>query len=529
MNMKRRFLSAATAALAVTAFCAAPASAKELRWAFQTDTTSLDPMGHNVTFTFSMVGNVYEGLVRRSADLELEPALATSWEMVEPTRWRFHLREGVKFHNGNDFNADDVLFSYKRINHTDSNLRDRVGGVTDVIKVDDYTVDFVTEVPNPILTAQWETFYMMDKEWSEENGALVPTSTTKGIESYAGQHSNGTGPFKITERETGVRTVFVPNENWWGEVEHNLTKVTMTPITQAATRVAALLSGEIDMMYPAPLQDIKRINGNDGTRVISGPELRTIFLGMDQFRDQALGTNVDGNPFKDVRVRKAIYQAINIDLIKEKVMRGLSYPTAMMISPALFPEGEQIERYPYDPEKSKELLAEAGYPDGFETRLDCPNDRYINDAEICQVITAMLARVGIKLNTRAYPKAQYFADINRGHQDFAIYLLGWTPSSFDSHNVLYSLMSTWNEDTGRARVNYGDFSDPRIDEITDAVLTETDQEKRNALILEAFNIVKDKAYYIPLHQQSVVWAARDNIDLKQRADNQFQFRFVTVN
>lgn len=526
--MKQRFLTAAVAALAVTASYAAPASAKELRWAFQTDTTSLDPMGHNVTFTFSVLGNVYEGLVRRNENLEVEPALAESWEIVEPTRWRFHLRKGVKFHNGNDFNADDVLFSYERINNVDSNLRDRVGGIIEVVKVDDYTVDFISEVPNPIQTSQWESFYMMDKEWAEENGATEPTNTTKGFESYAGQHANGTGPFIITERAVGVRTVFEPNPNWWDEATHNLTKVTMTPITQAATRVAALLSGEIDMMYPAPLQDIARINSNDGTRVISGPELRTIFLGMDQFRDQALGTNVEGNPFKDVRVRKAIYQAIDIDLIKKKIMRDLSFPTALMISPTLFPAGEQMERHPYDPEKSKELLAEAGYPDGFETRLDCPNDRYVNDADICQVVTSMLARVGIKLNTRAYPKAQFFADINRGKQDFAMYMLGWTPSNFDSQNVLYSLMATWNEETGRGRTNYGDITDPRIDEITAAVLSETDQEKRDALILEAYQIVKDEAYYVPLHQQSVVWAARDNIDLKQRADNQFQFRFVTV-
>lgn len=527
--MKRRFFTAATAAaLAIAGVHAGPTAAKELRWAFQTDTTSLDPMGHNVTFTFSVMGNVYEGLVRRGADLEIEPALATSWEIVEPTRWRFHLREGVKFHNGNDFNADDVLFSYKRIDNKDSNVRDRVAGVTDVIKVDDYTVDFVTEVPNPILIGQWETFYMMDKEWSEENGAEVPTNTTKGIESYAGRHANGTGPFMITERAVGVRTVFEPYPDWWGDATHNLTKVTMTPITQAATRVAALLSGEIDMMYPAPLQDIERIKQNEGTRIISGPELRTIFLGMDQFRDEALGTSVDGNPFKDQRVRQAIYQAIDIDLIKKKVMRDLSYPTSLMISPTLFPAGEEIERYPYDIEKAKALLADAGYPDGFETRFDCPNDRYVNDEEICQVITAMLARVGIKVNLRAYPKAQFFADINRGSQDFAIYMLGWTPSNFDSQNVLYNLLASWDEETGRGRVNYGDIDDPRIDEITAEVLTETDEEKRDALILEAYQIVKNKAYYVPLHQQSVVWAVRDNIELNQRADNHFQFRFVTI-
>jgi len=528
--MQRRYLStAAMAAVLSAGLMAAPADAKELRWAFSSDTASLDPMGHNVTFTFSVLGNVYEGLVRRNASLEIEPGLAEKWEMVEPTRWRFHLRKGVKFHNGNDFNADDVIFSFNRINHPDSNLRDRVAGVKEVVKIDDHTVEFVTERPNPILISQWESFFMMDKEWAEANGATVPTNLTKGIESYAGQHANGTGPFKITERTVDVRTVFEPNADYWDKTTHNLTKITMTPIQQAATRVAALLSGEIDMMFPAPLQDIDRINSNPGTRVISGPELRTIFIGMDQFREKALGTNTEKNPFKDERVRKAVYQAIDIELIKTRIMRGLADPTSIMISPKLFPLADQIKRHPYDPEAAKKLLAEAGYPNGFETRFDCTNDRYVNDAQICQAVTAMLARVGIKATMRAYPNAQYFADIARPKQDFAIYLLGWTPSSFDSHNVLYNLMSSWDAAKSLGgRVNYGDFSHPRIDEITNLVQVETDQKKRNELILEAFKIVHDNAYYVPLHQQAVVWAARDTVELEQRADDQFHFRNVRV-
>ncbi|KZD12533.1 ABC transporter substrate-binding protein [Oceanibaculum pacificum] len=527
--MRRRILSAAAlAAVLATGLAAAPASAKELRWAFSSDTASLDPMGHNVTFTYSVLSNVYEGLIRRTPDLKIEPSLATKWEMVEPTRWRFHLRKGVKFHNGNDFNADDVIFSYNRINHVDSNLRDRVAGVAEAIKVDDYTVDFVTKKPDPIMMSQWDTFFIMDKEWSEANNATVPTNLTKGVESYAGRNSNGTGAFIITERTADVRTVFEPNPNWWDKPQHNLTKVTMTPIQQAATRVAALLSGEIDMMFPAPLQDIDRINSNKGTRVISGPELRTIFLGFDQFREKALGTNTDKNPYLDVKVRKAIYHAIDIELIKTRIMRNSSDPTSIMISPKLFPLADQVKRYPYDPEMAKKLLAEAGYPNGFETRLDCTNDRYVNDAQICQAMTAMLARVGIKVNMRAYPNAQYFSDINRPKQDFALYMLGWTPSTFDSHNVLYNLMASWDESTGRGRVNYGDFKNDRINEITGLIVSETDTDKRNKLILEAYQIMHENAYYVPLHQQSVVWAARDNVELAQRADDQFHFNYVTI-
>lgn len=527
--MRRYKLSAAAAAVLAGSVLAAPASANEFRWAFTSDTASLDPMGHNVTFTYSMMSNVYEGLVRRTPDLELEPALAESWEVLDDgLRWRFHLREGVTFHNGNTFDADDVIFSFERITHQDSNLRDRGAGVVDVIKVDDYTVDFVTEEPDPILISQWDTFFIMDKDWAEEHDATVPTNTTIGQESYAGRHSNGTGPFVITERTADVQTVFEPYEDWWDEPLHNLERVVFTPIAQASTRVAALLSGEIDMMFPAPLQDMDRIDQNDGTRILSEPEVRTIFVGFDQFRDEALGTNTDENPFKDVRVRQAIYHAIDIDMIESRVMRGLSDPTSVMISPQLFPQAAEIERYPHDVERAQELLAEAGYEDGFTTRLDCTNDRYVNDEQICQVIAAMLARIGIETNMRAYPNAQYFSDINRGKQDFAIYVLGWTPSTFDSHNVLYNLMASWDEESGRGRTNYGDFADDRIDEITSLIVTETDEDARNELILEAYQIMHDNAYYVPLHQQPLVWAVRDNVELSMRADDQLHFNYVTM-
>lgn len=516
------------AGIVVLPLLVSPLQAKELRWSFSSDTASLDPHGHNVTFTYSVLSNVYEGLVRRTPDLEIEPALATRWEMVEPTRWRFHLREGVTFHNGNPFTADDVIFSFERVGHPDSNLADRTSNVVEVVKVDDYTVDFITAEPNPILLSLWDTWFIMDKEWSEENDAAVPTNLTLGRESYAARHANGTGPFRIVSRTTDVETVFEPYADWWDEPKHNLTRVVFQPIGQSATRVAALLSGEIDMMFPVPLQDIARIESSEDATVLVMPELRTIFLGMDQFRDQPLGTNTDGNPFKDKRVRQAIYQAIDVDLIRDRVMSGLSEPSAIMISPSLFPLADRFQRYPYDPDRARELLAEAGYAEGFETRLDCTNDRYVNDEQICQVIASMLARVGIKVNMRAYPNAQYFSDINRPTQDFAIYMLGWTPASFDSHNVLFNLMTSWDQDSGRGRVNYGDFHSQRIDEITDLVLTETNLDERNGLIAEAFQIVHDEVYYVPLHQQAVVWAVRSNISLAQRADDQFHFNYVTV-
>jgi peptide/nickel transport system substrate-binding protein len=522
---------AISASLAIGATVAvADAEAKTLRWAFQGDAQSLDPHSLNETFTLGLLGNVYEGLIRRGPDLDIQPALATSWEVVDPKRWRFHLRKGVKYHNGNAFTADDVIFTYERTISEGSDVKTRMATVEKVIKVDDHTVDFVTSVPNPILNSEWATWYIMDKEWSEANGSARPTDVTAGKENHATRNANGTGPFIVVSRETDVKTVMKPNPMWWDkDVKHNLTEVILTPIGSDATRVAALLSGEIDMMYPVPVQDMKRINDNADTSVMAGPELRTIFLGMDQSRDELLHSSVKGkNPFKDIRVREAFYRAINIDAIKSKVMRNLADPSALMISPKLFAShAAKFKRVEYDVKKSKELLAAAGYPDGFEVGMDCPNNRYVNDEKICQTAVAMLARVGIKVNLLAQPKALYFKKVLRPSWDTSFFLLGWTPGSFDSWNVMYNLHGTPDK-SGRGKFNLTGFSNAKFDSLTDQVLVETDQAKRNDLIRQAYEISVGELAYIPLHQQGLAWGVNNKVSLKQRADNQFMLFHVMM-
>ena len=448
---------------------------------------------------------------------------------MEPTRWRFHLRKGVKFHNGNAFNADDVIFSYKRAISEGSDYRSRLSAVKEMKKVDDYTVDVITQKPNPILISEWATWFIMDKEWCEEHQATESTNIKSGKENYATRHANGSGAFIITERQKDVKTVLKPNKDWWDKTKkHNLTEVIFTPISSDATRVAALLSGEIDMMYPVPVQDIERIDNNKGTSVLVGPELRTVFLGFNQSADSLSSPGLKGkNPFKDKRVRQAFYQAINIEAIKKKIMRGMSEPSALLISPLLFPSyGKEFKRYPYDPKKAKKLLAEAGYPNGFEVFMDCPNNRYVNDEQICQAAVSMLAKIGIKVNLKAQPKAQYFKKVLAYDTEF--YMLGWTPSSLDSWNVLYNLVNT-REDTGRGKFNLGGYSNPKIDALTDKIMSETDIDKRNKMIKEAFTLLHKDAGYIPLHQQALAWGKKDNIDLVQMANNMFRFYWVTVN
>src|SRR5437764_1025179 len=431
MSVRQSLLTAAT--LTIAAVAISPASAQTLRYANQGDLKSLDPYTLNETTTHAHLGQVYDGLIARDKDLKIIPALAESWETPEPTRWRFHLRKNVKFQNGDPFTADDVVFSADRVRAKGSNLQTRIAVDTKVVKVDDYTVDFILTTPNPILNSQWDTWYIMDKKWAEANNTAAPTPVAATTPSFASLNANGTGAFTVESHQPGVKTVFKANPNWWRKPEHNLKEIIFTPIGSDATRVAALLSGEVDVIEPVPIQDIARVNSSGNATVMTGPELRTIFLGMDQVRDELLYSNIKGkNPFKDIRVREAFYKAVDVELIKNRVMRGLSSPSALMIAPPLFSLSKDFTRPKFDPDAAKKLLAEAGYPDGFEVTMDCPNDRYVNDAAICEAVVGMLARIGVKVDLLAQPKQQYFAKVlQAGGCNTSFFMLGWTPASLD--------------------------------------------------------------------------------------------------
>src|SRR5580698_698204 len=526
MSVRQILLAAITASIAAFA----PASAQTLRYANQGDLKSLDPYTLRETTTIAHHGHIHEGLVARDKELKIVPALAESWETPEPTRWRFHLRHNVKFHNGDPFTADDVVFSADRVRAVGSNFTTIIPTDAKVVKVDDYTVDFVLSSPNPILITQWDGWYIMDKKWCEDNNAVAPTPASATSPSFASLHANGTGAFMIESHQPGVKTVFKANPNWWRKPEHNLKEIIFTPISSDATRVAALLSGDVDVIEPVPIQDIARVNSSPDATVMTGPELRTIFLGMDQVRDELLYSNVKGkNPFKDVRVREAFYKAIDVDLIKSRVMRGLSTPSALMIAPQLFALSKDFVRPKADPDAAKKLLTEAGYPDGFEVTMDCPNDRYVNDAAICEAVVGMLARIGVKVDLLAQPKAQYFAKVLKpGGYQTSFYLLGWTPASMDSQNVMNDIMGCRDDPkSSRGEANLGGYCDKKLDELSDKVLLETDTAKRNQMIKDAFEIgIKDWGY-IPLHQQALAWGVSNKVKLTQRPDNQVLLYWAT--
>ncbi|MBT9441635.1 MAG: ABC transporter substrate-binding protein, partial [Acidovorax sp.] len=356
--------------------------------------------------------------------------------------------------------------------------------------------------------------------------ALGPVDRRKGIENAASFRANGTGPFRLRERQPNVRSVFTRNGSYWGKIEGNVSEVVFTPIGNDATRVAALLSGEVDVMEPVPVQDIERVNGSANTRAITGPELRTIFLGMDQKRDELLYSNVKGkNPFKDKRVRQAFYQAIDIEGIKKTVMRGASNPSALLVGPGINGFQPDAKRLPYDVEAAKKLMAEAGYPNGFEVAMNCPNDRYVNDGRICQTVAANLSRINVKINLQAETKGTYFPKVLR--RDTSFYMLGWTPATYDSHNALNALMRCV-DDKGSGQFNLGAYCNPKVDELTLKIQAETDKVKRNAMIKEVFDLHAADVGHIPLHQQALAWGVGKNVKLVQLADNFMHFKWMSI-
>ncbi len=522
-------LSAVVAAFSLTSQSVIyKTEAATLRWANNGDAGSMDPYTRQETVQLSFLSNIYEPLARRARDLSLEPALALRWEQISPTVWRFHLRPNVKWQDGTPFSADDVVFSLGRIQAKSSVMRAPLSVVKEVRKIDDLTVDFETNKPDPIFPQEQTNFMIMSKAWCEKHNAAEPVVIGGKDDNFAVRNAMGTGPFRLVSREADTKTVVEKHPGWWDTPVHNLDRVEFHVISSAATRTAALLSGEVDMIYDVPPQDMARIEKAPGLRLLKNPELRTIFLGLDIWRDELLTSDIKGkNPLRDPRVREAFALAIDAPAIVQRVMGGLGHPTWMMWGPGVNGYDAAMDvRPPPNLAKAKQLLTEAGYPNGFSIGLDCPNDRYVMDEQICTAITAMLAKAGVKVALAAQPKAKYFVKVQAPKYDTDFYMLGWTPSTYDALNALYTLLGSRGD--GRGEVNYGGYSNPALDTIIDQIGTEIDVAKRNGLIRDAAKILQTDLPVIPLHQQMIVWAAKQNIDLAQPADNAFPYRFVQI-
>lgn len=519
--MKRSVWMAATAAIAFSGLFSpfsTAADAKTLKWGAAREIASLDPYSFGETFTLSVLNHVYEGLVRYTGDLKIEPALAESWETVSPTTWRFKLRKGVTFHNGNPFTADDVLASLARVTHETSPLKGNLPAYKSSRKIDDHTVEIEVNGPYPLLLNDLTNIYILDKEWMEANNTSLPTDSGKGIKGYATDNANGTGPFVIESRRADAKTVFAANPKWWDKPRHNITKIEFTPITSAATRVAALLSGEIDFTNVAPLQDLPRLAASPDIKVLQTNELRTVIFAFN-LKDKLFESDVtDKNPLQDKRVREALYRAIDIDAVQKRAMRGLSRNTGAIVAPAI--PGytpAQDARLPFDADGAKKLLAEAGYPNGFSFQMNCQSDGLVNEEEFCQAVASMWSRVGLKPNLSLGPRSQQTPKRVKG--EFDVISFGWANEPMiDAYSILVQVVRSKSGSGGV--FNWGNWGRPNIDALIDKAGVELDNTKRIALMSEALMLVKNDHLFIPMHNQPMAWAMRGNIGtMVQASDN----------
>jgi peptide/nickel transport system substrate-binding protein len=529
--MSARIRSLAAALAAATLLTAASADARTLRWARSGDALTIDPHAQNEGPTHAMLHHLYEPLAMRNQKGDLVPGLATSWKILESdkTVWEFKLREGVKFHNGNPFNADDAVFSLNRSLAPTSDMKGLLTSVESVSKVDDYTVHVKTKGPNPLLVNNLTNTFMMDKEWSEQNNVTKPQDFKNKEENFAVRNANGTGPFVLVSREPDVKTVMKRYDSYWGkgaEVPLEVTEIIYTPIKSDATRIAALLSGEVDFVQDVPVQDIERLKATQNLRVTEGPENRTIFFGMDVGSKDLKSDNVDGkNPFADKRVRQAMNMAMNRQAIQRVVMRGQSVPTGVIMPPFVNGWTPELDKAPApDVNRAKALLAEAGYPNGFQTTLHCPNDRYVNDEGICQALVGMLGQVGIRLNLVSQSKTLHFPLIQRNPPETEFYLVGWGVPTFDSEYIFSFLFHT--RDAKHGSWNALRLSDPELDKKIEGLSSETDTAKRNAAIAEIWKRVQDETYYLPVHHQMLAYAMKNNLEVPVDPENQPKLKYV---
>jgi peptide/nickel transport system substrate-binding protein len=528
MSRSPRLLPPFAAALAAVLLALPAAQAQTLRWASQGDPQTMDPYSQNEGLTNQMNGQVYEYLVARDRNLGIVPQLATEWTQESPTKWIFKLRRGVKFHDGRPFTADDVVFSVQRAAEKTSQIAAYATAVGIPKKIDDYTVEFDSPQFDPIFLQHINTLFIMSKGWCEEHKATRPQNFTEHEEMFTARNANGTGPYMLVSREPDVRTVLKRNPNYWHPIEGNVQEVIYTPIRNNGTRVAALLSHELDFVLDPPPGDVERLRTSPGIKIIEGPENRVLFIGMDQGRDQLLYSNVVGkNPFKDVRVRRALYQAIDIDLIKNRLMSGQALPTgAIMPSPLgtqMAPEAEK--RAPFDLAAAKKLMAEAGYGEGFEVTLDCPNNRYINDERLCSALAAMWSKISVKVRINSMPRTTYFPKIEK--LDTSMYLLGWGGSITDPESIFTPVWRNRGPN-GVGFYNYGNYKDDALDALLAASSREPDTAKRNGLIRQIYARQADQVHYIPLHRQVIPWAARDGVNVVHRPDNWVEVQWIRM-
>jgi peptide/nickel transport system substrate-binding protein len=518
------------AAWACGLFAALSVHAAPLRWAAQNDILTLDPHSQNHTTSLTIAAQVYEGLVRRAENNQPEPSLATRWTFISPTQVRFELRRGVKFHDGSPFTADDVIFSFARIREPQGAMQAYVSGIREIRRVGDHTIDLMLEAPAPLLLQNLVTFCIMSRTWALKNNAVHVEDFKAKEENHASRNANGTGPYRLVSWTPDQAVQMVINKDWWDSHKGNVTELTYLPIKSAPTRVAALLSGDVDLVTDVPPQDYQRLHGMKADarlKLMEGAEVRTLFFAMDQGSDELRESSVKGrNPFKDRRVREAMNLALDREAIQRSIMRGLSVPAALMVPPGVTGHDAALDTpLKPDPDKARKLLAQAGYPQGFELSLRCPNNRYVNDEQICQAAVAMWARIGVRVRLNAQPMSLHIQALERYESSF--YLIGIAMPTYDAHQGLQAWGHS-RDARGNGGQNFNHLADPALDTLVERIQFEPDTTARNALIREALLRVRDESFFIPVHHQIRPWAMKPGVRTLHRSNDTFEARFTSI-
>ncbi len=485
------------------------AAGKTLRVAFDADPVSLDPHEQLSGGMLQYSHWVFDPLVRWTQEMTFEPRLATKWEQIDANTMRFHLRKGVKFHSGNDFTAADVKWTLERLKKS-PDFKGLFVPFTGAKVIDDHTVDLITEKPYGLVLNMATYLFPMDSKFytgTDKNGQ-PKDRINKTAPTFAKLNESGTGRYVVAEREQGVKLVLEEFPGYWDAKAGNVSKIILTPIKEAATRVAALLAGDVDLIAPVPPKDHDRIRGTNDMKLVTWNGGRIITFQMNQHRVEA---------FKDARVRNAIVHAVNNEAIVKKIMKNFATPGAqqgpegyMGYDPNLTPR--------YDLAKAKQLMKEAGYEKGFTISMMAPNNRYVNDEKIAQAVASMLAKINIKVNLKTLPKAQYWDEFDARAADMM--MIGWHSDTEDSANFTEYLTMTPNKETGYGQYNSGNYSNPEVDKLVIASQSETNMEKRKGILQKVERLLYEDAAFVPLHWQHLSWAAKKNVMIEDVANSQ---------
>jgi len=510
----KKFLSFCLGILLIFSFCGI-IQAKTLRLALDAGPISKDPQVMLSGGMLQFSHWAFDPLVRYAQDMTFEPRLAVKWERLDDLTMRFYLRKGVKFHSGNSFTAKDVKFTFDRF-YTSPDFKGLFVPFEGCFIVDDYTVDIKTKKPYALLINMATYIFPMDSKFYTGTDATgqPKDAVVKVGPSFALKNESGTGPFKVTHWEQGAKYIFERFADYWDKKSPgNVDKIILTPIKEEATRVAALLSGDVDFITPVPPQDFQRIRKDPNVKLVTFSGGRIITFQLNQKRRPE---------FKDVRVRQAIVHAINNVGIVKKIMKGTATAAGqqgpkgyMGYTPALVPR--------YDLAKAKSLMKKAGLEKGFECTMIAPNNRYVNDEKIAEATASMLSKINIKVSLKTMPKAQYWDEFDKRVAD--IQMIGWHSDTEDSGNFSEFLTMTPNTETGYGQFNSGNYSNPKLDELTIAAQSETDLQKRKAILQEIEQILYDDAAFVPFHWQNHSYAGKNKVGIN-RIVNTMNFPYL---